>query len=417
MKTLYFLGAALLFASTPTLGQDLQGQAAQTEERQASNDEEKETQARPSRITTTLPPRRISSFILGTDQDAFSPLNEDRNYTMGIAFTWTGDATNRLMLLTPYALHGIDFIPEALGLKGLRSKMVSSSFSFGLSAFTPDSLQFSSVVNNDRPYSSNLYFGSARTYLPCDCFAIKTEFYAGIFGTHIARNVQSAIHYVQASHDANLAPIPGTSSPVPQGWSNQISNGGGIGLLYSFDASKRLFDKKYAQSSLTGGIDLGYYTNANAALNIRLGFIDRAWYTSTSPAALNSNPEKDLDNPAYLLTPSEGQSSEPHQYQSWNRRRIEIFLDAGVKGYAWADNSLLTGRLITGSENFNTRMDISKMRMQHFTGEFHIALVAQFNYLQLTAGFYMRSPELRNKETRDLNYSQSWGRITFGYRL
>lgn len=223
-----------------------------------------------------------TGYSIYIDQDmAWPAYNQDRDYTMGLGFRFTGrrfDSDRKpVSWLTMRAMKGIN---RLIGLqKFLEQHAYESrtSFMLGNGSFTPDSLLAKKPVKGDRPYGSILYFSHRKSYLPANHkHIISTQFTLGLLGTPVSKYFQKGVHYLYRS-------IANTKEPYdPKGWNNQISNEGELTMLYRISYGKSLIDNHVLSvSGFTEGM-VGYYTNASFSLPVRFGRLESEWFTLIS---------------------------------------------------------------------------------------------------------------------------------------
>lgn len=136
--------------------------------------------------------------------------------------------------------------------------------------FTPEDLTRYDVVYDDRPYSFLLNYGVQQI----TAFAIggskkvnyseSTELSIGVWGLDIGEDVQTFIY----KH------ISG--SPIPNGWSNQISDGGEPSFLLGRTQKWKKFEYSLKDSVLIDvttsvNTSIGYQTHVQAGIDIRIG--------------------------------------------------------------------------------------------------------------------------------------------------
>ena len=144
----------------------------------------------------TLPP----AVTLRFDNDVLA--RTDRAYTGGLTFGWDSRTYE-----DPESLSWINWLPAARG----QDVSASLSFTLGIKAYQPDSIQFSEPIEGDRPYAGILYMTMGvpvRSPKHQDFF----ELTLGLVGpaSH-AQFAQSVLHHLAPSND-------------PQGWGNQLGN-------------------------------------------------------------------------------------------------------------------------------------------------------------------------------------------------
>lgn len=197
------------------------------------------------------------------DQDLFVPFsNEDRDYTMGLAFEFFWEKEKGLY---PFD-NLIKNAGKWLGISDKENDIVDS-FMLGTLAYTPDDLSDSQPIFNDRPYASLIYLSNKRVRADAET-ALAAEFMIGVIGTGFAREVQTEFHAWYRSLDDSDEPVE------PQGWDHQISDGGELTMRLRLTNSrlhKKLSSQGTFDVSSTIGLSLGFQTNASAGVAMRLG--------------------------------------------------------------------------------------------------------------------------------------------------
>ena len=242
------------------------------------------------------------SYSFSTDQDAFAKAyNQDRNYTMGFGLSASiGEKTDKWWLIAPAIRNGIDHLLGINTMRSLKTNTNVSRYSLLGNGFTPFDIGVPGFQEGDRPYASLLVLGSDRVsvfnddleepqededdeafyeFLTAKPFAISTGLYVGFLGLGVGGEVQSLIHRKQWF---------GTTRPVPLGWDTQISDGGELTAMYQISFIAPLVtvanpinpDFKWMETTLDVGTQVGYYTNLNAGINIKLGNFDAPFYTN-----------------------------------------------------------------------------------------------------------------------------------------
>lgn len=186
----------------------------------------------------------------------------DRHYT----------GANRLACLTspPHLLR--DLLSTVGGANALTR--TRATYTLGQSAFTPDNISRSELIEDDQPYAGWLYLGLGleREVIPKSDgprYLENLELQLGIIGPW------SGVEHVQKqSHDL-------TNATAPQGWGNQLDNEPGINLFYSRQwtgASEINFKPGSARPNLFADVtpEVGFalgniYIFGAAGLTFRLG--------------------------------------------------------------------------------------------------------------------------------------------------
>jgi len=224
-----------------------------------------------SYITTLKAEQEDSGIGIYLDQDMLVPFfNEDRDYTMGIAFEFFWEKDKGL-----YPLDGmVRTAGKWLGMKGSNNDIVYS-FMLGTVAFTPDDLADSAPIFNDRPYSSLIYLSNKRVRADHEN-AIAAEMLLGLLGTGVTKSVQTSLHTAYRE-------IAGTKEPVdPKGWSHQISDGGELTFrlrLSNSQLKSGLSIPGTFDVATSWGVSLGYQTNVNLSLAVRAGNIKSPFWS------------------------------------------------------------------------------------------------------------------------------------------
>jgi hypothetical protein len=340
----------------------------------------------------------LRSVSFTTDQDVIVAGNQDRNYTMGVQFSVTSSIAferNNYYVL-PWMRKRIDYL---FGLKDINQDSLfiqpfSSTISILGSGFTPLDLTKINIDPEDRPYGSLVVIGSTRTTAmneeasvesgelePPKKYAVSTGLYIGMLGLPVAKNVQSYIH---ENHWF------GSTRPVPEGWQNQISNGGEPTLLYHYQMITPLVTleedcMKRFETTIDGGVQLGYYTNLSFGLNTRLGKFDSPYWALCNILD-NANQAPDCSTRKKI---------------KWN-----IILSARLRYVAY--NALLQGQFKKSAYTLS-RDNVSPFVVEAFCG-----IEATF-YNRVTINF--RPINIRTSEFAYANRNHAWGSFGISYNL
>jgi hypothetical protein len=173
------------------------------------------------------------------ENDLITYTNTDRYFTNGIAFdlqaAWLGRSAVMQKLMIPYR-HGA-FVTYNLG-------MVQDMY-------TPTDTRVAPTLNNDRPYSSYLYFSLSKTTAdPVRKLKMASQLYVGYIGPYSPGSyMQTLVHNAFPTND------------VPLGWETQINTD--VILNYSYKLQKALVNKQ--NFSLLAGADVKAGTLLNNA--------------------------------------------------------------------------------------------------------------------------------------------------------
>lgn len=238
-------------------------------------------------------PRQVSGspFGLGVyfEQDGVLPWlgtwNEDRNYTMGLAFPmmgeWIHDAKLDALLRAADCVSGLGRAHRGQVDGAGDDAILDYGLVFGHTAFTPDRLNDPDVITDDRPYASLLFLSAMRTTVdPHARRVVRSEFTLGMLGLDIARRVQTDIHRRNRRNNG-----PDAITPYdPLGWHHQISDGGEPTAKYTVSLSRAATESLWHDTSWHTEASAGYYTNVAVGAQVRAGYLRSPFW------ALNSNP-------------------------------------------------------------------------------------------------------------------------------
>jgi hypothetical protein len=303
------------------------------------------------------------------DQDLWLPvLNEDRDYTMGIAveFFWQ-DEDKPLYLFDDSAKK----VAEWFGLHRKDDEIVRS-FSLGSVNYTPDDLADPNPIYDDRPYASIIYLSNKRVRANAKS-AVGVELQVGLLGLSLGEKIQSAIH--QTYRD-----IAGTVEPVdPRGWRHQISNGGELTLRIRLSNSQRLAYASWWDLAATGSFNLGYQSNVGIELSGRVGKLASHFWSLPFDPITRGN----------LLPSKIGRGNELYLWSAYRLRLV---------GY----DALLQGQFRDSTVAFSSK------EIERVIHEGAVGMAWGIDEWQLSFSINGKTPELRNIVSRRDHY---WGGI------
>lgn len=106
--------------------------------------------------SVSLAGESASAIALSIDNDLFAPTRTDRDYTAGVAITYSSNSEALNNSLVSRAVGAID-----QGLVGsfgrLPDQPENTSVEFGAYGFTPEEIAAQGIDRDDRPYSSLVY--------------------------------------------------------------------------------------------------------------------------------------------------------------------------------------------------------------------------------------------------------------------
>src|SRR5690625_4959927 len=132
----------------------------------------------------------MRAWALSLDNDLFVPLSSsDRDYTGGIALTYSGDGGSVIRRPFDYLQGAMD---QLLGAP--KHKAATTSMEVGTYGFTPDDIQSADVLASDRPYASLVYISSSTTYVQSPICNISPSLTWGVSWTHIFAESLRRVH-------------------------------------------------------------------------------------------------------------------------------------------------------------------------------------------------------------------------------
>lgn len=223
-----------------------------------------EEEKRPLLQLDTKKSRVNKSWAFAFDNDVLVPGGRDQDYTYGINLTQTGENVRTARFSLNNSLLALD---NWFG-NAHKSITLQETFSreVGVFGFTPENISLSHANMNDRPYASLVYLSSSREQIDLvDNVAWKSTLTVGVLGLGLVGELQNLVHEV-------------TNSEKPQGWDNQISEGGEFTGRYVIARQKyfdSISDNLEVKSTIQASV--GYLTEASWSLSFRGGRIHSPW--------------------------------------------------------------------------------------------------------------------------------------------
>lgn len=335
----------------------------------------------------------VETKILFThENDLFGFINNnDENYTGGFS----------LELQFPE----IDFIQPFFKL--YNSKNIQR-ISLAGAGYTPQNLETNKPVIGDRPYASFAYLGYGLISINKYGTVLSSELNIGFMGLSGPGKVQSWIH------DSKFFKLI-TDRPVPEGWHNQIANGGALMINYNFKYSTKFNNHlsdieineninkkiKYFDTALQLGLDLGnYMTNLNLGLYIDVFNLNNNTsleYDSSSTIQKNIIKEKSKFK-SVVLNPTRDNSK---------KFKMNLFFKPNIR-FA-IHNSTLEGLLF----NDNSIYKIPSEEVKRILFEFSTGVNLNFKKRWLLR----YSMSARSREFKGGKSMHYWGGVTIGYEF
>jgi len=338
-----------------------------------------------------------SGFGFYAENDVFG-FETDQNYTGGFAFSLGGRWVSESGLTGPLSLFDLLSDPVVHMRRAHRNREVSlHTLTILGSAFTPRraDLGISTPIVDDRPYASLFGFQLRRVSvrrkddpLKLSRRAVWSELTIAALGWNLAKALQTDLH-------RSLRRRSGKSTPVdPQGWGNQISNGGEPTLLYTVGIEQLLAGPSPVDPGLHGQATWNAQASAGYYTNVAMGVAGRIGRIRTNFWEFNSNP---LNSIQQRIEASD------------DRHPWEAYAFAGARGRLVGYNALLQGQFRESVHTFSG----SQVNHALLEGEAGLAgawtiLGGTFTGRVMAAG---RTPEFNGPRQR----SHAWGAIHLSF--
>lgn len=311
--------------------------------------------------------------------------NQDRNYTGGIGVSLQGDYLANFLI-------PLKLMDRLLFINRLHSNKDRGlpNVTIGSTGFTPDSLLSSDVIFGDRPYASIVYISTRRTSRNQSGSAQwSSELSLGILGTNFLKGFQTVIHRSNRAVTGKITPYD------PQGWHNQISDGGEATGLYGISYAHSLLKSPHSptrrfrgQAAITGEATVGHLTAINTSLYGRIGVIN----SFSNILDFRSN---QMSNVSAVTE---------------DRFRWELYIFGTVRPYFIAHNSMLNGQF-KASEYYIPYSEMNRFVLNYDLG-IGLRPSKKFSiYMVLAAG---RTPEFNSPKYKR---SHHWGSIYLNFNL
>jgi lipid A 3-O-deacylase len=332
----------------------------------------------------------LRGFEFFSDQDVLAPKNQDRNYTMGLFLRLHGESVDKISFLAPRLHYAIDKLLGVEKLYQTKAAHYTKSLEIYCGGFTPLWIDSVSIVRGDRPFANIVGISHARTFATLDSepikqqYAISSRFSIGILGTDVARVAQSYIH---ENHWL------GSTRPVPLGWHNQISNGGELTALYSVIlykpivqiVSKERPKLKFAELTLRGETNAGYYVNGLLGINARIGYFKLPYWIGHSNAT------------TFVSAAGENKEDKAPFIQGF------LFFDFGKRAVLY--NAMLEGQLLASSYT------MQRNQLQRLINETAIGATLSIWKFNLSYAVVKRTREFNTPFAR----SHQWGNASLSF--
>lgn len=221
-----------------------------------------------SLATDAEPPETGWAFYL--DNDLLTPGQRDQDYTGGFSLTRSGREVATGFASMEVLRAGAD---RLLGVTGLYrdSDLSRHSQELGITTFTPAELDDVSAQQGDRPYASLIYLSQSKAHIdPEREVAYLSTLTVGVLGLEVIGDLQSDLHKL-------------LGATTPQGWEQQISQGGEPTFRYSLARTARTWSGTVAgqsgESTAALRASAGYLTQLTFGMATRVGEIHSPWWS------------------------------------------------------------------------------------------------------------------------------------------
>lgn len=296
-----------------------------------------------------------AGWTLHFDNDSF--VGRDQQFSGGSSLELAG----RRAVEYPWSLDPVLGLINALTRFGRLGDPATRrhSFTLGLAVFTPEDIEEPAPIRDDHPYANLVSIANTRQTVDRDNqVRYKSSFVFGVLGTGAGEALQDGVHEAIGSDE-------------PEGWDNQISDGGELTAQYRVSRQK-LLDRGTAGDSrnydwrydLSGAV--GYITDVSIGTSVRWGNIGPRWWTF-DPAF---NEYLDLGGPLYT-----GARADHHEWFVW----------AGTKARLRLYNAMLEGQLRDSEVSFD-RSDLDSV-----IGEVAVGVASDLFDTNLRGSFEVRA--------------------------
>lgn len=250
-------------------------------------------------------------WVLALDNDQLTAAPDDRDYTGGMALTFSDGSRGRWWFVLDPPLRWWD---RMLGLADPDAAAAPfHAMQFGLLSFTPRDIE-KPTAPGDRPYASLVYVAGSRVNFQADPATVyQSTLTLGALGLDLAADIGREMHRAIQANEA-------------VGWTDQISDGGEPTARYALTRLHRLAsDGASFDLRDSIGVSAGYLTEVTAALSLRLGRVRTPWWTFMP------------DQADYIALPAAAVRN------GWHGQR-EYFVSVGLKLHARLYNAFLQGQ-------------------------------------------------------------------------
>jgi lipid A 3-O-deacylase len=308
-------------------------------------------------------------FTVQYENDIFA--GTDRHYTNGVRLSYTSPGLRQQI---PWAADALEWLYPFDAGADARLRV-----SLGQSMFTPDDIEVSELIVDDRPYAGWLYAGLALSVdARQDLFGTQydiqdtLEVELGVVGpASLAEETQKFVHEI-------------INATEPKGWDNQLRNEPGLLIV---------LERKLRTPPLTwGSMEADAVPSATVALgNIEISAGVGSVFRFGQGLEVDFGPPKIRPNLA------------GRTYFERNQRKFNWYVFAGGEGRFVAHDIFLDG---------NTFRDSHSVDKKNLVGTLQAGFAASYENVRMTFSYIVRSLEFDNQES-----AARYGAISLSYRF
>jgi len=211
------------------------------------------------------------AWAIQIDDDFLGLAQHDRDYTAGLYLTLAGNGAAPRTLPLSQALDSVDRFTRFARLRA-DATSEAHALEIGLRLFTPSDLEAEHTLPGDRPYATLAYIADSKLTIDASrTTALQSSLTLGLLGLPIVGALHRGLHELIAS-------------PLPNGYSHQISDGGEPTFRYAISrqhllASGTRGSRPYSVRYGVGG-SFGYLSELNAELAFRSGPLRVPWWSA-----------------------------------------------------------------------------------------------------------------------------------------
>jgi hypothetical protein len=267
-------------------------------------------------------------WTIQIDDDFLALTQHDRDYTAGAYFTLVDDGP----VADPLPLsRSLDRVNELTRFTRLSADTASATdaLEFGLRLFTPSELETERALPDDRPYATLTYVANSKlTVDPGRSTALQSSLTLGLLGLPITGALHRALHQL-------------IGSPLPNGYSHQISDGGEPTFRYAVSRQRLLTSGTRGERPYSVryglGASIGYVAEVSAELVLRSGPLRAPWWAAPPMSSDYAG------QPAMIARPGPGAASS----------RGVVF-EAGIESRLRLYNAFLQGQFRRSDVTFSS---------------------------------------------------------------